>query len=115
MVHLVEVNVISFETFQAGFTGVANVIGAKASIVRAVTHPTVDFGCQHDFLAPPTLLEPTPNDFFGKPKTDFAPVNIGGIKKIDATLERRVHDFETVSFRSFWTKIHGAKAETADF
>ena len=74
----------------------------------------VDFGCQHDGVAPSAALrEPLADDFLCQAVFHLPPIDIGGIEKVYAQFQGAVHDGEGVCFRRLPAKIHRAQAKIA--
>src|SRR5262249_11137662 len=55
MVHLVEIDAVGPEAFQALVAGTADVMGGQTRIVRSPAHPSVDLGGEDDLVASATL------------------------------------------------------------
>ncbi len=47
MVHLIEIDMVRFQPFQAGLTGTADMVGRQVFIVRTRVHRLVNFRGQH--------------------------------------------------------------------
>ena len=115
MVHLVEIDAVGPETFEALITGTADVMGRQAGIVRTPAHPSVDLGGQDDLLAAaPTLRQPAADDLLGHSLAGAPAVDVGGVEEGDAVLQCNVHDREAVVLARERPEVHGAEAETAD-
>src|SRR5919109_4281602 len=82
-------------------------------MIRPVAHAAVDFGCQHRFLTSPAALrKPAADDLLRPAFARFPAIGIGGVKEINAKLERLVHDRKRIFLRGLRTKVHGAKTQT---
>ena len=107
---------VGLEPPQAGLAGSFDMPGREFGFVGPVPHASEDFGGQHDFVPPASALrQPAADDLFGNALAGLFAVHIGGIEKVDAHIQRAIHDGPTVAFGGEGTKIHGAQTEPADF
>ncbi|MOA48582.1 hypothetical protein D3C78_1713440 [compost metagenome] len=109
--HLVQLNMICLEAEQRIFKMTTDFISRQPrTTVRVnlwVTHATVNFGREYDFLSSSaTLGKPTPDNFLGPAPIWRTTVYISGIEKVHACVERCIHYFECFLFLSSWSKIH---------
>src|SRR6185369_13155227 len=81
--YLIQVDMIGTQTSQAVLRGLANIVGFTALLAFPHLHPELS-GDQYLVAAP---FESTAQVFFTLPAT----VDIGGIEKVNAGIDRSVH------------------------
>jgi hypothetical protein len=86
----------------------------EARLVGPVAHFAVDFGSEHNLLAPSAALgEPATDDLLGNPFAHFPAIDVRSVEEIDPQLQRPIHDGETIGFARQGTEVHRAEAEPA--
>src|SRR5690606_28372212 len=118
VMNLVEVDVIGLQPSERISGMFAYLVRRNAALLvgrRIVGHIAVDFGGDHDLIAPSgLLLEPAPDDFLGCAAVGASAVNVGGIEEVDAHLQRFVHNAEGFVFGRERAKVHRPQTNLAD-
>jgi hypothetical protein len=117
-VHLVQLDMIGFETLEGTLYVAADFICRKAPpVIRPVVcvpHLTVDFGGKHDLFPPvPALGKPPAQDFFGPAAMAASSIHVGGIEKIDTRLQCPIHNRERFLLIRPGAEIHGSQTQAA--
>lgn len=94
-----------------------NVGGESAFIIgsiQLVTHRPVDLGRQDNLLtASAALLEPAADNSLGQTRVLTPAIHIGGIKKLDSRVQRRIHNPEGFFLVGDGTEVHRSQTEAA--
>src|SRR4249920_2217746 len=114
--HLIQVDTVRLKAPQARLAGPLDVQGRQATLIRPLAHPAEHLRCQDDFLTPsPALGEPTPHDLLRPPFARLPAIDVRRVEKVEAQLQRPIHDGETVRLARLRAEVHRAKTESADF
>ncbi len=122
MVHLVQVDPIGLEAFQAALTVFADFIGRQAAPIAVdffqvgfARNRVVHLCCQHGGVtASAALGKPAPDDFFGMTVFHAPAIDIRCVEEVDPQFKGAIHDFETLFFAGLPAEVHGAQAQVAD-
>ncbi len=116
MMHLIEIDAVGLQTPQARLASSFDVQSRQPRLIRPIAHPTEHLRCQYNFFTPsPTLSEPTPHNLLGPAFADFPTIDVRRVEKVEAQLQRSIHDGKTVCLVGLRPKVHRAETEPADF
>src|SRR5271166_1897246 len=121
VVHLVKVDVVGLEPFQAALAVLADLVRRKAAAVCVglgqvglAFDGIEDLGGQdHGVPAAASLGKPAPQNLLGVPLLATPAVDVGGVEEVDAELQGTLHDLETLFLGRVPAEVHGAKANVA--
>jgi hypothetical protein len=121
VVHLVKIDVVGLESFEAAFAVFADLVRRKAAAVcvgfcqvglalDGIEH----FGGQdHRVPAAATLGKPASQDLLSVALLAAPAVDVGSVKKVDTELQSPVHNLETLFLGGVPAEVHRAQAYVA--
>jgi hypothetical protein len=113
VVHLIEIDVISFKSLETRFATSSEVESTQPPIIDSLGHWTKYLRCKHETMMTICLRQLATYDLSGERGLAFPSVAICGIKKINAQLQGPIHNGKTVLQAGLTPEIHRSQTKTA--
>jgi hypothetical protein len=87
---------------------------SKAMLARSGMNSSAQIAIRPAFMGRPTptaLGQPAADDLLGQALAHLPPIDVGGVKEVDAQLVGPVHDAEAVGLRGVGPEVHRAQAK----